>query len=531
MRKFLLAFASLAVAITACADSINNYMILQHLESSGTQAIDTGVKFGRYTRMRFSMQVLGGSTYAEKGNGQIGAIDKFGTDGKYDRFHFNVNNDKIWMWCDRRDEGVGSLKTSGGVWHNYDINLVNNTVLRDGVKDINATGTLGDLKYAGDEEQHSTIWLFGRNSNVSDLRQYAIVRFGNVEIWQDGKLENPTRRLSPCKRLSDGMLGMYDTVNNEFLTNVGTGIFEAGPGTLNYDEIPPQIFNDEPVCPNVVVKAGSQRLVQDADYTLTYANNTDAGLGKVTVTPIGDYADCEAFAIQFFIVPSERNLPFEYQRLVYIESTQGGKQQIDTGVHPHGNMRVDIKFQSPIPEAMGQVGMIDDLGNNLVERFHMGKGDRVFAGIGNQYSPGFDYLKIVNDNWALMKLRTRLENSERCGFFVLNESNIDKLEKIGEFRPDNSTFGLFGRLSNNDAYKTYAAYRVMYMEVKEGEEQVQTHRFVPCRRIADGELGVYDTVAKEFHYDTGREERGAEKFIAGPDVIESKPSGLIFIVR
>jgi hypothetical protein len=38
-------------------------------------------------------------------------------------------------------------------------------------------------------------------------------------------------------------------------------------------------------------------------------------------------------------------------------------------------------------------------------------------------------------------------------------------------------------------------------------------------------------VAKEFHYDTGREERGAEKFIAGPDVIESKPSGLIFIVR
>ena len=114
---------------------------------------------------------------------------------------------------------------------------------------------------------------------------------------------------------------------------------------------------------------------------------------------------------------------------------------------------------------------------------------------------------------------------------VLNETNIEKLTDIGTFRADNTTFGLFGRLSNNNNYKTYAAYRVMYMEVKEGDEQVQTHRFVPCRRLADGELGVYDTVANQFLYDTGREDRGAEAFQAGPDVVDASPKGLTIFVR
>ena len=45
------------VGVTARADSINNYQVLKYLESSGTQAIDTGVKYGPTTRMRFRMHL------------------------------------------------------------------------------------------------------------------------------------------------------------------------------------------------------------------------------------------------------------------------------------------------------------------------------------------------------------------------------------------------------------------------------------------------------------------------------------------
>lgn len=502
-------------------DSIDNYLQLQYLASSGTQAIDTSVKFGRYTRMSFRMKLTGNTT-----SGQIGVID-YCTDNKYDRFHFNVNNDKLHVWCDRRDEGIGSVHAVGGTWHNYDINLVDNKVYRDGTQDILAANNPG---YFGTTNDHSTIWVFGRNSNMPSLKQYATVYLSEVKIWQDGREDAPDRSLIPCMRLSDNVLGMYDTVKNEFLTNVGTGEFVAGPASLDYDEIPLQIFSGEPLCPEVVVKAGDRKLVKDTDYTLAWADNINTGLGKVTVTPIGSYTNCAVFAVQFLIVPQEKKLPMEYQRIAYLESTPGGQQQLDTLVHPNGNMRVDIKFQSPVPEAMGQVGMIDDVGNT-VERFHMGKGDRIFAGIGNQYSPGFVYSTVVGDNWALMKLRTRLENNVPCGWFVLEETNIEKLTNIGTFRADNTTFGLFGRLSNNNNYKTYSAYRVMYMEVREGDEQVLTHRFVPCRRIADGELGVYDTVANQFLYDTGRAERGAAAFVAGPDVVGPLPKGFVIFVR
>ena len=529
VKRMTIIAAALATAgvATARADSINNYMVLQYLESSGTQAIDTGVKFGGNTRMSFRMQVLNGAT-----GGQIGVIDGFGTDGKYDRFHFNVNNGLMRVWCDRQDGGYPSASSEGGTWHDYDINLAKDRVYRDGVQDIAQITTSGNA-YVGTVNEHSTIWLFGRNSNLGSAGiSYATVRLGNVEIWQDGQLDSPTRRLFPCMRLSDNVLGMYDTVNNEFLTNVGTGTFKAGPGAINYDEIPPQIFNDEPVCPEVVVKAGVQRLVKDTDYTLAWTNNTATGLGKVTVTPIGSYADCAAFAIQFWIVSPEKKLPSEYQRIVYLESTPDGNQQLDTLVHPNGNMRVEVRFQSPDPNKMGMIGMID---NPPVERFHLGRSTDnggIFGGLGSQYtSGGLSYSTLVGINWATMAAWTCLENNVPCGWFAVNGANAQKVTDIGTFSANNSTFGLFGRLSNSNDLKSYVAYRVMYMDVKEGDEQVQTHRFVPCRRLADGELGVYDTVANQFLYDTGREARGADVFWAGPDVVDASPKGLIIFVR
>ena len=517
------------VVVTARADSINNYQVLKYLESSGTQAIDTGVKYGPTTRMRFRMQVLNGTTVS-----QIGVIDNFGTGGKYDRFHFQVNNGIMWVWCDRQDGGYSSASSGGGTWHDYDINLVDNKFYRDGATVLSGIYNKA-YGYAGTTDEHSTIWLFGRNSNMPNVLSYATVRIGKVEIWQDGQIAERDRMLLPCKRLSDNVLGMYDVVRNEFLTNVGTGTFVAGPEALGcVDDVPPQVFNGEPSCPAVsIVNAGHKR-VENTDYTLAWTNNTETGLGKLTITPIGSYADGGVLEVHFWIVSPETKLPAEYQRIAYLESTKDGKQQIDTLIHPTGNMRIEIRFQSPVAALMGMVGMIDD--SPSVERFHLGctssNPDSLFAGLGNNYTAGMSYSTYVGNNWATMAAKTGLiGNDEPCGWFAVNATNVLALTNIGTFRADNSTFGLFGRLSKNDGLKTYAAYRVMYMEVKEGDEQVQTHRFVPCRRIADGELGVYDTVANQFLYDTGREARGADVFLAGPDVADASPKGLTIFVR
>ena len=528
--KYVLSIATVILAAgLARADSINNYQVLKYLESSGTQAIDTGVKYGGYTRMKFQMQVLNGTT----GN-QIGVIDNFGTGGKYDRFHFQVNNGIMRVWCDRQDGGCPSTTSEGGTWHDYDINLVDNKVYRDGAVDINSIYTTA-YGYAGTTDEHSTIWLFGRNSNMPNVLSYATVRIGKVEIWQDGQSAERDRLLFPCRRLSDNMLGMYDLVHQEFLTNIGTGSFAAGPAGLGcVDEIPPQILADQAgACPEVVIKNAGQTRVAGSDYTVSYSDNTATGIGKVTITGIGDYADCGSVVMQYLIVPEEARLPGEYQRIAYLESTQGGKQQIDTLIHPTGNMRIEIRFLSPVAALMGMVGMIDD--SPAVERFHMGRSsdqDTIFAGLGNQYNGPGSYSTYVGVKWATMAAKTGYNASDvPCGWFAVNVTNVVSLTNIGTFRADNSTFGLFGRLSNNDSLETYSAYRVTYLDVKAGDDQVLTHRLVPCRRVADGELGVYDTVANQFLYDTGREARGAEAFQAGPDVVDASPKGLTIFVR
>jgi len=292
--KCVLSIASVVLAVgIASADSINNYQVLKYLESSGTQAIDTGVKFGPTTRMRFRMQVMNGTT----GN-HIGVIDNFGTGGKYDRFHFQVNDGIMRVWCDRQDGGCPSASSEGGTWHDYDINLVDNKVYRDGAADISGIYTKA-YGYAGTTDEHSTIWLFGRNSNMPNVISYATVRLGKVEIWRDGRMAERDRMLLPCRRRSDSVLGMYDVVKNEFLTNVGTGTFEAGPEALGYADVPPQVFNGEPPCPVVSIVNAGQKRVENTDYTLAWANNTETGLGKLTITPLGSYADGGVLEVHF----------------------------------------------------------------------------------------------------------------------------------------------------------------------------------------------------------------------------------------
>ena len=47
-------------------------------------------------------------------------------------------------------------------------------------------------------------------------------------IFENGKLI-PEFFFIPCYRISDGKTGMYDTVNDVFRPNSGTGIFIRGP--------------------------------------------------------------------------------------------------------------------------------------------------------------------------------------------------------------------------------------------------------------------------------------------------------------
>ena len=508
----LAATAPTLAARSARADSLKNYQVLKYLESSGTQAIDTGVKYADDTCLYTQMQVLNNNT-----GGHIGAIDQC-SDNINDRFHFRVDNSRFWAYAAHSESG-SAVNSVGDGWNQWFIDKINNRIFKNG----SSAAGLALGAYGTADDSHSTIWLFGRNSNNSSYRQYATVRLSLTAIFHDESLE---RQMIPCRRLSDNELGMYDLVRREFLTNIGTGSFTAGPEGLGCAEIPPQIYSGQSeICPEVVVKNAGQTRVEGRDYTVTYSDNTAPGIGKATITGIGDYADCGSVVVRFAIVPEETELPGEYQRVAYLESTKGGGQVIDTGIHPTGSMQMEIRFQAPRLAEMSLFGAIYDKGGTY-ERYHVGRNpDAGYyeAGLGTWGSgSGGD----SGRNWTTILVRT-IEGRAR---FEMNGELKNWSSSIGEFTPtDNMTIWLFGRNSNTESLKRYSACRLMYAEFCECDSNppAPTNRLVPCRRIADGELGVYDTVARQFHYDTGRVARGAAAFVAGPDVGDSWRPGTV----
>lgn len=69
-----------------------------------------------------------------------------------------------------------------------------------------------------------SIRIFSEYSG-SGYRNQSNIRMASLILWEgDVKM----RHYIPCYRKSDGEIGMYDTVNKEFKTNVGTGTFTKG---------------------------------------------------------------------------------------------------------------------------------------------------------------------------------------------------------------------------------------------------------------------------------------------------------------
>lgn len=89
-------------------------------------------------------------------------------------------------------------------------------------------GTTYTLGTSGTLPTESTLRIFGRASNDSTYNVGNPVRIADVAIYESGE---KTHEFIPCRRKSDGVLGLYDTIAKQFLVNSGSaeGGFVAGP--------------------------------------------------------------------------------------------------------------------------------------------------------------------------------------------------------------------------------------------------------------------------------------------------------------
>ena len=504
IRKIASCFICLAVVgVAQAADEdikpIPGYEILEYLESSGTQYIDTGVVYANDTKLtqRFCVVDFAGAQM------QMGALDT--VSGAYHRFHWGITSDGSYIvWAGIGGNGKATRTAGSDGWV-------------DLTKD--AAGSYNT------DDGHSTLAIFARNEGGT----YTCGKFrvGQTCIWKGGTL---VRNMVPVRRKSDGVLGFYDYCEPKFYGNDGTGEFAGGPA-MKYLRITKAIpVSQQPLdlpvdehSPLPVVRDGAGRtLTKDVDYTVAWTDNTRFGVGTCTVSGAGDYSAARPVTAEFLIAPEAR-LPQKYQRLFYLETT-GTVHYVDTDIHPTLNTRITALAQMTTKANTQVVGILD---TPNWRRFHLaGKwvnaSRHYFAGGVGGYETQYttDERLLIDAGWN--KLTMDAANQT----LSVNDGTTYALGTSGTL-PTESTLRIFGRTSNLSDYSVGNPVRIADVAIYEGGEKM--HEFIPCRRESDGVLGLYDTVAKQFLVNSGSAEGG---FVAGPELNAGEGNcGFIILVR
>lgn len=197
----------------------SGYTEVGYIESSGTQYIDTGVCPTNNTKVEgvFSADKNSVFVYGSRTQGNANANHSFCIEGAgVGYFQFGTSLVASSQVISFNSKHTVIISQDGGYFN-------------------------GELKQSYDTmsfESTVSMYLCGLNySDSVDSRMFD-GKIYSFRVWESGEL---IQSLVPCKRDSDGAVGMYDTVTGAFLTNSGTGVFTAGAAVTPTPDTPVDI--------------------------------------------------------------------------------------------------------------------------------------------------------------------------------------------------------------------------------------------------------------------------------------------------
>lgn len=188
----------------------STYKRLNYIQSTGTQYIDTGL-IPKSTR----------KVYAEVRS--VDGVTSIGVNG--------------WGSSGSQESALfGYSSTSGGLmtsWSGtYEINVIecpidseiHKFILKNGEQTIDGV-VVGNDYITDTASAAQTMYLFAEHGEWTGTPLYNSSRIYRCKIYENDVL---IRDFIPARRNSDGVVGMYDAVNDILFTNQGTGSFIAG---------------------------------------------------------------------------------------------------------------------------------------------------------------------------------------------------------------------------------------------------------------------------------------------------------------
>lgn len=180
--------------------TLSDYNVVEYIESTGTQYIDTGLTMEKSTtmRMEISAQLTSNGNWAGV-NGYMQHQASLGGGSK----------------------GLFVVDYNGNT-HIENV-YFNNTLKYTQDWTSAYSGAKNKVAVIGMGNAENTWW-----TNISANRYAQVGKWYYIKVYRSGTL---LRDYVPCVRNSDGVAGLYDKVENKFYTNSGTGSFGSGAAT------------------------------------------------------------------------------------------------------------------------------------------------------------------------------------------------------------------------------------------------------------------------------------------------------------
>ena len=180
--------------------TLSDYNVVEYIESTGTQYIDTGLIMEKSTtmRMEISAQLTSNGNWA-------------GVNG-YMQHQANLGGGS---------KGLFVVDYNGNT-HIENI-YFNNTLKLTQDWTSAYSGAENKVAVIGMGDKNNTWW-----TNISANKYAQVGKWYYIKVYKSGTL---VRDYVPCVRNSDGVAGLYDKVENKFYTNSGTGSFGSGAAT------------------------------------------------------------------------------------------------------------------------------------------------------------------------------------------------------------------------------------------------------------------------------------------------------------
>ena len=266
------------------------YTQLEYIQSTGTQYINTETFVNGRMRFEADFAFDDASTVQQR---VFGVQDD---DNKYLTLTSYINGKQQHAWACKNGTGQWtSTSVAASTSRRYLVidggaGTVAMTNVASGAREYYATPFSG---VAHSNKSRHPMVIFATILQAGTISNYGKLKLYSVKISESGV---PVANFVPCRRESDGTVGVYDRVNCRFLGNSGTGSFTAGPAISPLQvaaDIPDQaIVGGVPVTPAVTVINifSGETMTEGVDYAISYTNNAVPGTAQVVITGLGAYA-------------------------------------------------------------------------------------------------------------------------------------------------------------------------------------------------------------------------------------------------